>query len=132
MTAKGTFDVHDWTPQPPLADHDGISVAHVTLRKTFHGDLTGSSVVHMTIATTPVEDSRSYVAVERVTGTLDGREGTFLLQHSAAMDRGEQTLRISVVPDSGTGELAGLRGVMDIHIAPDGGHSYTFDHNLEG
>lgn len=127
MTAEGTFDTHGWDPRPPLADHDGVTVAHVTLQKVFRGDLTGTGVVHMTMATTPVEESRSYVAIERVTGVLDGREGSFLLQHSATSDQGEQSLRVSVVADSGTGELAGLRGEMQIHIAPDGAHSYTFD-----
>ncbi|WP_188195819.1 DUF3224 domain-containing protein [Nonomuraea sp. SYSU D8015] len=100
------------------------------MSKTFHGDLTGTSVVTLLVATTPVESSRSYVALERVEGTLDGRSGGFVVQHNAVSDEGEQSLRISVVPDSATGELRGLRGEMDIVIAPDGGHSYTFDYRL--
>ncbi|WP_246610070.1 DUF3224 domain-containing protein [Nonomuraea rhizosphaerae] len=130
MTAKGTFDTAGWTPDSPYEDSDGVSFGHVTLNKTFHGDLTGTSVVHMLVAGTPVEDSRAYVAMERVAGSLDGRQGSFVLQHSAVGDRGEQSLRVSVVPDSATGELSGLRGEMDIVIAPDGSHSYTFDYRL--
>nr|SBO99535.1 hypothetical protein BN4615_P9051 [Nonomuraea gerenzanensis] len=102
----------------------------VTLTKTFSGDLTGTSLVTMLIATTPVTESRSYVALERIEGTLDGRPGSFVVQHDATSDDGEQTLRIRVVADSGTGELRGLRGEMDIVIGPDGGHSYTFDYTL--
>ncbi|NUT41674.1 MAG: DUF3224 domain-containing protein [Thermoactinospora sp.] len=127
MSATGTFVIDSWEPQPPVAEQDGIAVAQVTLRKTFHGDLAGSSVVFMTMGTTAVEESRTYVAVEHVTGELDGRKGSFLLHHTGISDKGEQSLRVSVVPDSGTGELTGLRGEMRIHIAPDGSHSYTFD-----
>lgn len=130
MTAKGTFDIADWNAQPPFDDRDGISLGQVTLRKTFHGDLTATSVVTMLMATTEVADSRSYVALERVEGTLDGRSGSFVVQHNAVSDLGEQSLRVTVVPDSGTGELRGLRGQMDILIAPDGSHSYTLDYDL--
>ncbi|MFI6594689.1 DUF3224 domain-containing protein [Nonomuraea sp. NPDC050536] len=130
MTAKGTFNIDNWTPQPPYDDRDGIQLGQVTLAKTFHGDLTGTSMVTMLVAGTEVEDSRSYVAIERIDGTLDGRQGSFVVQHSAASDRGKQSLTISVVPDSGTGELRGLRGTMDIDIAPDGSHSYTLEYSL--
>lgn len=130
MTAKGTFETGGWTPQPPYDDRDGIQLGQVTMTKTFHGDLTATSLVTMLVAATEVEDSRSYVALERIDGTLDGREGSFVVQHSAASDRGKQSLTVSVVPDSGTGELRGLRGTMDIQIAPDGSHSYTFEYSL--
>ncbi|MFG1977110.1 DUF3224 domain-containing protein [Nonomuraea fuscirosea] len=130
MTAKGTFDTANWTPQPPFDDRDGVTLGLVTLDKTWYGDLTGTSVVTMLIATTPVEESRSYVAIERVEGTLDGRSGSFVVQHDATADQGEQSLRIRVVADSGTGELSGLRGEIGIVVAPDGGHSYTFDYTL--
>ncbi|NBE95362.1 DUF3224 domain-containing protein [Nonomuraea sp. KC401] len=130
MTAKGTFDTAGWDAEPPFDERDGVSLGVVTLTKTFHGDLTGTSVVTMMVATTPVEDSRSYVALERIEGTLHGRPGTFVVQHDAVSDAGEQSLRITVVPDSATGELRGLRGELDIVIAPDGGHSYTFDYRL--
>jgi hypothetical protein len=130
MNAKGTFDTAGWDAKPPFDDRDGVSLGLVTLSKTFHGDLTGTSVVTMMVATTEVEDSRSYVALERIEGTLNGRPGSFVVQHSAVSDAGEQSLSVSVVPDSATGELRGLRGEMGIAIAPDGGHSYTFDFRL--
>ncbi|MGP3929561.1 DUF3224 domain-containing protein [Nonomuraea sp. KM88] len=130
MTAKGTFDTAGWDAEPPFDERDGVSLGLVTLAKTFHGDLIGTSVVTMMVATTAVEDSRSYVALERIEGTLHGRSGTFVVQHDAVSDAGEQSLRITVVPDSATGELRGLRGEMAIVIAPDGGHSYTFDYRL--
>ncbi|TDD28665.1 DUF3224 domain-containing protein [Nonomuraea terrae] len=130
MTAKGTFETAGWTRQPPFDDRDGVTLGVVTLTKTFEGDLAGTSVVTMMVATTPVEDSRSYVALERVEGTLDGRAGGFVVQHNAVSDRGGQSLRVSVVPDSATGELRGLRGELDITIDPDGTHHYTFDYTL--
>lgn len=130
MTAKGTFETSGWTPQPPFDDRDGVTLSFVTLSKTFTGDLTGTGVVTMSTAITPVEDSRSYVALERIEGTLHGRRGSFVVQHNAVSDRGEQSLAISVVPDSATGELRGLRGTMAITVAPDGSHSYTFDYTL--
>ncbi|NJP97789.1 DUF3224 domain-containing protein [Nonomuraea sp. FMUSA5-5] len=130
MTAKGTFETAGWTPQPPYDERDGITLGVVTLTKTFSGDLTGTSLVTMLVATTPVEESRSYVALERIEGTLHGRAGSFVVQHDATSDNGAQTLRIRVVADSGTDELRGLRGEMAIAIGPDGGHSYTFDYTL--
>jgi hypothetical protein len=130
MTAKGTFDTADWDAKPPYDDRDGVTLGLVTMSKTFHGDLSGTSVVTLLVASTPVESSKSYVALERIEGTLDGRSGSFVVQHNAVSDKGEQSLRVSVVPDSATGELSGLRGEMDIIIAPDGGHSYTFDYRL--
>lgn len=130
MTAKGTFDTADWNAKPPYEDRDGVTLGLVTMSKTFHGDLTGTSVVTLLVASTPVEDSRSYVALERIEGTLHGRSGSFVVQHNAVSDQGEQSLRISVVPDSATGELRGLRGEMGIVIGPDGGHFYTFDYRL--
>ncbi|MEW9553044.1 DUF3224 domain-containing protein [Nonomuraea sp. NPDC050783] len=130
MTAKGTFDTANWNAEQPYEDRDGVTLGLVTMTKTFHGDLTGTSLVTLMVASTPVEDSRSYVALERVEGTLDGRPGSFVVQHNAVSDRGAQSLRVSVVPDSATGELTGLRGEMDIVIDADGGHSYTFDYTL--
>jgi hypothetical protein len=131
MIAKGPFDTADWNAQPPFDDRDGVTLGHVTLGKTFHGDLTAEGVVHLTVVGTPVENSKSYVAVERIEGTLHGRSGSFVVQHNAVSDRGEQSLTVTVVPDSGTGELTGLRGRMEIDVAPDGSHSYVFDYTLE-
>ncbi|WP_344874164.1 DUF3224 domain-containing protein [Nonomuraea antimicrobica] len=130
MTAKGTFDITNWTPEPPFHDRDGVTLALVTLDKTWHGDLTGTSVVTMLVASTPVENSRSYVALEHFEGTVEGRSGAFVVQHDAVSDAGAQSLLARVVPDSATGELRGLRGEIAISVAPDGAHSYTFDYTL--
>ncbi|MER6948830.1 DUF3224 domain-containing protein [Nonomuraea sp. NPDC000554] len=130
MTAKGTFETADWNAQPPYDERDGVSLGHVTMTKTFHGDLTATSVVTLTVASTEVAESRSYVAMERIEGTLHGLAGSFVVQHDAVSDRGEQSLRVRVVPDSGTGELRGLRGEMEILIASDGSHSYVFDYRI--
>lgn len=128
--AKGPFDTADWNARPPFDERDGVALARVTLSKTFHGDLTATSVVHMLMVTTEVERSRAYVAVERIDGTLHGRTGSFVVRHDAVSDDGEQSLRVSIVPDSGTGALRGIRGGMDIAVAPDGSHSYTLDYRL--
>ncbi len=123
--ATGTFEVK-LTPQT-AADP---SLGRMTLDKQFHGDLDGTSKGEMLSAMTDVKGSAGYVALERVTAKLAGREGTFALQHTGTMTRGTPQLLISVVPDSGTGALAGLAGTMTIDIA-DGNHSYTFEYTLE-
>lgn len=130
MTAKGTFDVADWTPQPPYDDRDGVSLGVVTLTKTFYGDLTGTSLVTMLMVSTPVEESKAYVALERIDATLDGRTGAFTVAHAAVSEPAGQSLRVTIVPDSGVGGLAGISGEMDILIAPDGSHSYVLDYTL--
>jgi hypothetical protein len=101
----------------------------MSIDKQFHGDLEATSKGQMLTAMTDVKDSAGYVAIERVNGTLNGRSGTFALQHTGTMTRGEPQLVITVVPDSGTGQLVGLTGKMTITIA-DGKHSYGFDYTL--
>src|SRR5579863_4683521 len=127
LTASGTFEVKV-TPMAP--DEDGeASIGRMRLDKQFHGDLEGSSKGVMLAAATPVSGSAGYVAMERVSGALHGREGTFVLQHLGAMTRGEPRMTVSVVPDSGTGELEGIAGALKIVI--DGGkHFYEFDYTL--
>ncbi len=126
--ASGTFDVK-LVPQP-LADKDAdATLGRMSIDKVFHGDLEGASKGEMLSAFTNVKDSAGYVAIERVSGTLHGRSGTFVLQHSATMTKGAQQLTITVVPDSGTGQLAGLAGKMAIEIA-NGKHSYVFEYTL--
>jgi putative hydrolases of HD superfamily len=129
LLALGTFDVKV-TPQSTDAATDGTTLGRLTLDKHYHGDLDGPSKGEMLSAGTPVKGSAGYVAIERVTGTLNSRRGSFVLQHQGTMSRGAQHLAISVVPDSGTGELEGLTGAMRIIIAPDGKHSYEFDYTL--
>jgi hypothetical protein len=126
--AKGEFTVK-MTPQPwsdTVTDH---SLGRFLLEKEFHGDLEGVSQGQMLTAGTVEKGSAGYVAIEKVTGKLQGRAGTFALQHNATMNRGVPTLSIQVVPDSGTNELAGLGGEMKIVIA-DGKHSYEFSYSL--
>ena len=123
-SASGEFDVQ----LTPNAAADA-AVGSMTIRKTFHGDLAGSSSGQMLSVLTPVDGSAGYVAMERVTGTLGGKQGTFALQHSGTMDKGAQTLSVSVVPDSATGDLGGLTGSMTIKIE-GGKHFYTFRYAL--
>jgi hypothetical protein len=127
--ASGTFEV-EMTPQPPYDTGGGVSLARVSIRKQFRGALEAASTVEMLGAMTEVPGSAGYVAIERVTGTLDGRAGGFVLQHAGTMTRGNAELSVSVVPDSGSGELKGIAGKMKIDIV-DGKHFYTFDYTLD-
>jgi Protein of unknown function (DUF3224) len=126
--AAGPFDVK-LAPQPlsDVAAESGLG--RMSIDKVFHGDLAGTSKGEMLSAMGQVKGSAGYVALERVTGTLHGRGGTFVLQHSGTMTRGAPGLVITVVPDSGTGQLEGLAGTLSIHI--DGkAHSYVFEYSL--
>lgn len=121
--ASGTFEVR----MAPL-ESEGVP-GRMSLDKVFHGDLQGTGKGQMLAAMTAVEGSAGYVAIEEVTGTLEGRSGTFVLQHSGIMDRGAPSLTITVIPDSGTGGLTGIEGTMTIEIA-NGQHSYGFEYTL--
>ncbi len=126
--ASGTFEVK-MTPQAP-EDKADPGLTRMSIDKQFHGDLAATSKGYMLAAGNGAKGSSAgYVALERVTGTLDGHSGTFVLQHSGTMTRGTPELSVSVVPDSGTGQLVGLSGKMIINIA-DGKHSYDFDYTL--
>lgn len=127
--ARGPFTVK----MAPQGDGDiahGISIGRMSLDKVFSGDLDAIGKGEMLGARTAIDDSAGYVAIERVTGTLAGRKGSFVLQHSGTMTRGAQHLVISVVPDSGTGELTGIAGVMTIDIGTDGAHRYDLTYAL--
>jgi len=124
--ATGTFEVK-LTPQD---DGPDAPVGRMSLDKQFHGDLAGTSRGQMLMSSSPsVNGSAGYVAIEKVTATLNGHHGTFYLQHSGTMTRGVGELTITVIPDSGTDELVGLQGKMTIIIA-DGKHSYDFEYEL--
>ena len=124
--ATGPFEVK----MAPLATHaDPPVLGRMSLDKVYHGDLEATAAGEMLAAMTPVEGSAGYVAIERVTGTLAGRTGTFMLQHNGLMNRGAPSLVINVIPDSGTGELEGLSGTMMI-IIEGGAHSYQLDYTL--
>ena len=124
MHASGLFE-RKMRPKP-AGEHGLVRLA---LDKQFFGDLEATSAGEMLAAHTAVEGSAGYVAMERVDGTLHGRRGTFVLQHSGTMDRGAPSLALSVVPDSATGELAGLSGTMKID-REDGKHAYSFEYTI--
>ncbi len=128
MRAAGPFDVK-LTPMKPDEDAGGTNIGRMALDKQYHGELEATSKGQMLAIRTDVDGSAGYVAMERVTGTLHGRRGTFALQHSGTMTRGAPHLVVTVVPDSATGELAGLSGKMEIQIAA-GKHSYELEYAL--
>jgi hypothetical protein len=125
MTVRGSFDVK-MAPQDDKLN-DGIS--RMVLDKQYHGDLEGASKGQM-LAVGSAKSSGVYVAIETFTGTLQGKTGSFSLHHTGIMTKSGPTLNINVVPDSGTGQLAGISGKMNIIIAPDGKHSYEFEYTL--
>ena len=127
--ATGAFEVK-LNPLPVYDGADGSPLGHLSIDKQFHGELDATSKGEMLSAGTSVKGSAGYVAIERVTGTLHGRRGSFVLQHSGTMTRGAAQLTVSVVPDSGTEQLVGLAGTMAIIIAADGNHSYEFSYSL--
>lgn len=129
MTARGTFDVK--VTQQPQDDSAAGPFGRLFLDKQFHGDLNASSKGQMMAAGTAVEGSGAYVAFELVTGTLNGKKGSFILQHKGTMRKGSYNLSVTVVPDSGTDELAGISGSMTI-IIEGGKHSYEFEYSFEG
>jgi Protein of unknown function (DUF3224) len=126
--ASGTFDVK-LTPQQPEEALADSGIGRMLLDKQFHGDLEAASKGEMLAFGGRAKGSGGYVAIERVTGALGGRSGSFALQHSGTMRPGALQLSITVIPDSGTGELAGIAGSMNILIE-GGKHSYTFDYTL--
>ncbi|WP_413714823.1 DUF3224 domain-containing protein [Serratia ureilytica] len=128
MHATGTFDIK-LTPQTATAEIETAKLSRMTIDKQFHGDLTAASLGEMLAVRMEAHGSAGYVAMERVTGTLHGHKGSFVLQHSGTMNRGVSSLQLTVVPDSGTGELTQLSGSMTIEIDQDT-HRYTMDYVL--
>ena len=126
--AKGSFEVKV-VPQGEPEKAEGATLGRMSIDKQFHGDLEATSKGEMLSAMSNVKGSAGYVAMERVTGALKGRSGSFVLQHNAIMTRGKPKLNIIVVPDSGTGQLAGLSGSMKINIV-EGKHFYEFDYTI--
>ncbi|WP_248966154.1 DUF3224 domain-containing protein [Sphaerisporangium perillae] len=124
--ANGTFDIDGWEPET-LDEREGATLSRVHVTKTFKGDLEGNSTAELITAMAQVEGSAAYVGFERFTGALHGRKGTFVLHHTATGSGGEQSLSWTILPDSGTGELRGIRGEGQI-INEDGAHSYILDY----
>jgi hypothetical protein len=126
--ATGSFEVKI-APLDPAFKTDDNSLGRMSLDKQFHGDLEGTSKGEMLTAGNPAKGAGGYVAMERISGTLGGRAGAFVLQHSGTMSNGSFQLNVSVVPASGTGQLVGLAGTMNI-IIEAGKHSYDFTYTL--
>ena len=126
--ATGSFTVK-LELQPASAQADAAVIGRRTLDKQFHGDLEASSCGEMLAVMTAIEGSMAYVALEKVTGSLLGKHGSFVLQHASQMIRGKPFQSIRVVPDSGSDELLGLEGEMQIDIR-DGEHFYNFEYNF--
>ena len=127
--ATGPFEVR-LEPQTPTAASERAGLSRMTLDKRFHGDLEAASTGEMLAFRDAGGQSGGYVALETVRGTLGGREGSFVLQHSSTMSRGVPAASVTVVPESGTGQLAGLSGRMAIDLGAGGAHAYRFDYTL--
>ncbi|GGA47472.1 DUF3224 domain-containing protein [Dyella nitratireducens] len=128
MQANGTFEVK-LAPQPAAPGIAQANLGRMTIDKQFQGDLQATSLGEMLSAMGQVQGSAGYVAIERVTGSLHGKQGSFVLQHHGIMNRGVPQLSVTVVPDSGTEALTGLTGSMQIQIE-QGKHFYIFDYVL--
>jgi hypothetical protein len=126
---SGGFDVKVTPQKPDNKEAEAAGLGRMSIDKQYQGTLTAIGKGEMLSCMTEVKGSGVYVAIERVTGTLDGRSGSFVLHHRGIMTRGEPHLSVTVTPDSGTGELAGLSGEMEIKIE-NGRHFYEFDYTL--
>jgi hypothetical protein len=126
--ANGPFEV-TLKPLPMEGDADPQLLGRMSLDKVYHGDLEAVGKGQMLTGGTAIRNSAAYVAIERITGTLKGRKGSFIIQHAGLMNRGSPSLAIMIVPDSGTDQLEGLKGSMTINIEA-GKHSYQLDYTL--
>ena len=126
--ARGPMDVN-MEGEPPFLEQDGVTLNHHLVSKSFQGDMHGTSEAHMIAAFTGTPGSAGYVAIEHFTGSVGGRSGSFVMQHSGTMNRGDAQLTVTIVPDSGSGDLAGISGTMDIENS-DGQHSYVLDYDI--
>jgi hypothetical protein len=126
--ATGTFTIDTWDAQP-YDELDGVSLARTRVTKTFSGEVAGTSTAELLMAGTP-SGAAAYVGFERISASVHGRAGTFVLHHTATAADGAQSASWTVVPGSGTGALRGLRGAARIEQTPDGGHTFTLDYAL--
>lgn len=129
MRATSTFDIDSWEQQP-YDDRDGVQMARTHVAKTFHGEIEGTSTAELLMVGAP-NGSAAYVGMERIVCRIHGRAGSFVLLHDAVRSATAQSATWTIVPDSGTGELQGLRGEAQITIEPDGGHTFTLDYDLD-
>jgi Protein of unknown function (DUF3224) len=130
MTTRATctFDITTWEPEE-YDDQDGVKLTRTRVAKAFHGDLEGQSTAELLMAGAP-GGSAVYVGLERIEGRLNGRLGSFVLIHNASMASDEQSLSLTIMRDSGTGELHSIGGEGNITIDPDGDHTFTLDFDL--
>lgn len=128
--ATGTFEIESWD-ETPYDEHEGVKLTRTRLTKTFHGDIEAESAAELLMAYGSEEGSAAYAGFERITGRVNDRSGSFVLHHTATSSRSGQTGSWSVVPDSATGDLLGLRGEGQISIGPEGGHTFTLDYDFE-
>ena len=127
-TARGPMDVNI-EAEPPFLEQDGLRMNRNVVRKEFSGDMVGASEAQMIGAVTATPGSAGYVAIEHFTASVGGRTGSLVLQHSGMMNRGDARLTVTIVPDSGAGELAGISGMLEIHN-DDGRHSYVLHYEI--
>ncbi len=127
--AEGPFEVK-MNPLPADGGTEAVALGRMALDKRYRGDLEATSIGQMLALHGDEKGSAGYVAIERISGSLQGRSGSFAAQHFGLMDRGGKTLRIDIIPDSGRGELVGIRGHMDIRIESGGAHFYMIDYTL--
>lgn len=127
-TLRGPFEVTT-DSEAPFHDQDGVVLNRNTVRKTFSGPVTGTSEAQMIAARTPDPESAGYVAIELFTGTMDGKQGSFVMQHNGIVTAGEPELSVVIIPGSGTGELTGITGTLEIDNI-NGDHSYTFEYEF--
>ena len=125
-TVRGPLDVNI-EAEPPFLEQDGLKLNRNVVRKEFSGDMVGTSEAQMIAAFTGTPGSAGYVAIEHFTGSVDGKSGSFVLQHSGVMNKGDAQLTVTIVPDSGAGELAGISGTLEIDN-DEGQHSYVLDY----
>ena len=127
-TARGVLEVNI-EPEPPFLEQDGVRLNRNIVRKQFSGDVVGASEAQMIAAFTDTPGSAGYVAIEHFTGSVNGKPGSFVLQHSGVMNKGDAQLTVTVVPDSGAGALTGISGNLTIDN-DEGRHSYTLEYEL--
>lgn len=127
--ASGSFEVK-MTAEPPYSEREGVVLARARFDKRFAGPLDATGEVQMLAVTTPDPNARAYVALERIEGSLDGKSGSFVVVHRAALTAAGPSLEITIVAGTGTGELRGLSGRMTIRIEKGGAHFYELDYEL--
>jgi hypothetical protein len=127
-TARGSFEV-TIEPEPPYLEDGGLKLSLNKVEKQYSGEMAGSARAQMLAAYTATPGSAGYVAIEHFSGTVNGIPGSLVLQHSGTMGHGDASLIVVVVPDSGTGGLAGISGTLELNVE-DAGHSYVFEYEL--